>query len=130
MSKRQRKNCAFARHIYRWAEEKWHRSSIRNNNNALLTYPIGLITFSEASILGNNTVRSSAYSYWLENPNYFSDTLFFTYSTNNGAITGSSEYTVPASIRPAIVLNSNAEFSSGTGSTSDPWIVKGSEMTP
>jgi hypothetical protein len=100
------------------------------NSIAHLNYPIGLISYPEMSNLGNNAVRGGAVAYWLGSPVYFSNY----YAGERVTIIAGSFYNTTVNensgIRPAIVLNSNAEFSSGTGSTTDPWIVKGSEMTP
>ncbi len=102
-----------------------------SNSSAQLNYPIGLMSNPEMNILGNNTVRSASFYYWLSSPRHFVAN-YGAYEREVGATgdLGNDYVSYFVGVRPAVSLNSGAEFSSGTGSTSDPWIVKGSEMTP
>ena len=111
----------------------------KNNSSAHLAYSIGLMSYPEMKILVNDkyyynsssAVRKSPGNYWLGTPSEFAERYGFPiYIYNDGSVMENYSSGNALSVRPAIVLNSNAEFSSGTGSTSDPWIVKGSEMSP
>ncbi len=100
-----------------------------NNSIAQLTYPIALASVPEMSIVGKNARRYSPHNYWLLSPGYFSSgvaSLRVDYSGNMDSSSSEYEY----SVRPVISLSGNAEVSSGTGSTIDPYVITGSEMTP
>ena len=99
------------------------------NNSAHLNYPIGLMSNPEMNILGSNTPRSAASGYWLSSPLYLSLSSFGRYVDSSGSL-AYNNVNLMVNVRPAVSLASSASFSSGTGSTTDPFVVKGSEMTP
>ncbi len=100
-----------------------------NNNLAKLSYPIALMTHPELYILSIDA-RSSANSYWDMSPiDFHASNSLGGYVNSEGNRMTHENVQSQLSVRPAIVLNSNAEFSSGTGSTSDPFVITGSEMT-
>ncbi len=102
-----------------------------SNNNAKLSYPVGLMSNPEMNVLGNNNVRSSRNDYWiLSSFNYMGYVGSATFVLADGSLSSFAITNSLGFVRPALVLNSSATFSSGTGSTSDPYIVAGSEMTP
>ncbi|MBQ6477514.1 MAG: hypothetical protein IJI43_03675 [Bacilli bacterium] len=95
-----------------------------SNNKAKLTYPVGLVSQKEMSLLNNNNLRKIGQYYWLGSPYAF---------THNGAIenfvypTGiTSNYLVYYNIgvRPVVSLKPDTEYSSGTGSKDDPYVVE------
>ncbi len=101
-----------------------------NNSLASLDYPIGLMSNPEMYILGNTNVRKAADTYWQGSANRYVGRIAFERSVYTAGDIASDNVSVLRGVRPAIVLNSSATFSSGTGTTADPWIVTGSEMTP
>ena len=95
-----------------------------NNNKAKLTYPVGLITFPETYLFGNQIIRTTGKAYYSISP----------YGVTAGE---SREYTVPQSggfgadaptnsrgVRPVISLKPGTEYVSGTGSMADPYVVQ------
>ena len=95
-----------------------------SNNKAKLTYPVGLLTSSETSLLNNNNLRKTEQHYWLNSPYYFylnwayersvypSGTNYYNYVYNSYGV------------RPAVSLTPGTGYTSGTGSKSDPYIVE------
>ena len=95
------------------------------NSKAQLTYKVGLITYREMSLLGNQEVRNTKASYWLGTPNNFyynGDTnVCFTISGNIDFYTGI--VTEDYGVRPVISLIPYIEYSSGDGSMEHPYLV-------
>ena len=95
------------------------------NASAHLSYPIGLMSSPEMNILGNNTVRSTAYGYWLGSPSYFDHDYVYAggrYVNTAGSFIGSNVYSTYG-VRPAVSLRSGTEYSSGDGSMANPYVV-------
>ncbi|MBR3323067.1 InlB B-repeat-containing protein [Candidatus Saccharibacteria bacterium] len=102
------------------------------NGNGKLKYKIGLVTDDELTIAGMNRNQASLESYlytgssnvhaWTASPNIFSvdysgeGNWDFRLSGNN--ITGS------LGLRPLVSLKNSIEFTSGTGLSTDPYIVE------
>ena len=94
------------------------------NAKAQLTYPVGLLTYPEAGLLGNLIISCSDVSYWLMSPTYFG----YIYASERHA------YRAPyynynyvnnsTGVRPAISLKPGTEYVSGTGSMADPYVVE------
>ena len=104
-------------------------SGSEEGNNAL-TYPIGLINLDEAAYAGGvwGSSNQSYYlytkqDYWTMSPFYFySGTAYVFYVTANGNLV-SYWTTSRFGIRPVINLKANVKISSGTGTSSNPYIV-------
>ena len=94
-----------------------------SNNSAQLTYKVGLMTFPEMNLLTNDNIRKTSQYYYLGTPAYYS-ILTYGYDrvvTANGSFSyGYDSY----GFRPAISLIPGIEFSSGNGSTANPYVVK------
>ena len=100
------------------------------NEKARLTYKVGLISAPEMNLLGNDSIRKTGQNYWLASPIYFSFYYgsSFSYSTYASAVDSSgfkrSDRALSMQVvRPAVSLKPNTEYSSGTGSTTDPYVI-------
>ena len=95
-----------------------------NNNKAQLTYPIGLMTSSEANLLNNATLRKTGRWYWLASPSYFSgyDTDG-RYVDTNGYI-GSYRVSNSGGVRPVVSLKVGTLVTMGDGSKNNPYVVE------
>ena len=115
--------------------EAEYEYSVSNNK---LTYPIGLITAEEANLCGLSTNQSS-FPWLFTGKLYWTMTRFPSINEriwfvsiggdiNNGHYeSGRYGYNVFTSstlgVRPVISLNSNVEINTGTGTSTDPYIV-------
>ena len=94
-----------------------------SNDKARLTYPIGLPTLTEISLVGNNSLRKTGSIYWLLSPKRYH--YYYAYvqiiSSNGGHDYTPTNYS--AGVRPVISLKPGTIFSSGNGSTTTPYIV-------
>ena len=95
-----------------------------SNNNAKLTYKVGLMSSPEMNILNNSNARKTGQYYWLASP-YFSD-----YSGAGGRSVysnGSMSYNNvrnTGGVRPAVSLTPGIEYSDGDGSMANPYKVE------
>ena len=98
------------------------RFSKNNTDIAELTYPIGLLTASERTMMYHGYVRVG-FSWWLGSSrgydNYRSRTMIV---RSDGSADYASEYT-PESVRPVIVLKPGIAISGGNGTYNSPYIV-------
>ena len=98
-----------------------------SNTKAQLTYPVGLMTRSEMSLLGNNNLVKTGSYYWLASPKSCYNSSYYNaynyYSNMQGVF--SIERTVENNygVRPAISLKPKTRYLSGTGTKNDPYIV-------
>ena len=98
-----------------------------SNNNAKLTYKVGLMSSPEMRILNNNIIRKTELTYWLGSPYFFSWSTGYPYSANrpvgpSGSI-GYHNVFRDNGVRPSISLKPGTRYTSGTGSMADPYIV-------
>ena len=93
-----------------------------SNNDAKLTYKVGLITVPEINLLNNNNARKTGSEYWLGTPGCFntSPNTFYIDKHGNKFI---KEHNFYNGIRPVITLKPEVKFISGTGTMADPYIV-------
>ena len=91
------------------------------NTKAKLTYPVGLATYPEMNLLGNSTARNTGQAYYMMSPHYLSSNSLpmRTVSTSGSLSNGNSS----SGIRPVISLKSTTEYTSGTGSPTDPYVI-------
>ena len=94
-----------------------------SNNNAKLTYKVGLMSLPEENILNNNSTRKTGQVYWLVSPNYFgsNDVRGCCVLTN-----GSMDYIYVGNhhgVRPAVSLKPGIVYLSGDGSMEHPYVV-------
>ncbi|MBQ6539092.1 MAG: choice-of-anchor J domain-containing protein [Bacilli bacterium] len=95
-----------------------------SNNKAKLTYPIGLASRKEMELLNNNNLRKTGQDYWLGAP-----VLFYYYAASEGNVNYSGNSTSSSvhntyGVRPAVSLKPGTEYTSGTGSKNDPYVVE------
>ncbi len=92
-----------------------------------LTYPVGLPSFPEMYILTlsiyQSDVRWEAGEYWLSSPSTFIDGAASNKRVTSGALSGSLKVNQSTGVRPSLSLNRNVIFSSGDGTTTNPWIA-------
>ena len=95
-----------------------------SNNNAKLTYKVGLISSPEANILNNSNARKTGQWYWLASPRYFSSSGAFGRGVNTlgGMILNLLESAF--GVRPAVSLTPGIEYSDGDGSMANPYKVE------
>ncbi len=107
---------------------KKDRGGTEGYGNNALDYPIGLISYKEASLATENGYLVSGSTYWLLSPS-----MFYSYHTanvnrvnSNGGL-GSNYATGTLGVRPAVSLSNSVEITSGNGSVTNPYQVKLSE---
>ena len=100
-----------------------------SNGNGELTYPVGLITADEISYAGGTTKSNSSFylnnniNTWTLSPNpYDWFVRNFSLSSLGGLSYGDSYDSY--GVRPVISLKSGTVISSGSGTATDPFIVK------
>ena len=113
-----------------------YTTSDASNGNKMLSNPIALLTADEAAFAGSgNTNGGTQYNaksflrsgsaFWLLSPDFRNsggDTRVF-YLGSSGYLNVSSVFDA-LGVRPAISLNPGAEIASGSGTATDPWVVK------
>ena len=92
-----------------------------SNPVAQLTYPVGLLTAKEADLLNNSYIRKTGKNYWLLTP--YESSLFYVISPAGGRAASTLSNYQNGGVRPVISLKPGTEYSSGTGSMADPYIV-------
>ena len=95
-----------------------------SNNNAKLTYKVGLMSSPEMNILNNSNARKTGQYYWLASPFYFyRDYAVGRRVYTNGDMAGNYvNYT--NGVRPAVSLTPGIEYSDGDGSMANPYKVE------
>ena len=93
------------------------------NEKAKLTYPIGLMSTPEMRLLGNESILKTGKWYWLDSPCIFGG--YFAREWLVDSNIGVNHHLVDRAygVRPAVSLVSGTRYVSGTGSTTDPYIV-------
>ena len=93
-----------------------------SNSKAQLTYPIGLMTSAEASLMNNKYLLYTNQYYALLSPAYYDGDAYIKV-VNNGGNVSSRTTTSTTGVRPVIALRPGTEYISGTGSKEDPYVV-------
>ena len=96
-----------------------------SNGKAKLKYKVGLMSYEEMNLLGNNNIRKTSKGYWLGSPGSFSyngANVWNVYSSNGNF----SHYIIggASGVRPAISLKPGTEYVDGDGSMASPYIVE------
>ena len=91
--------------------------------NGKLTYPVGLMTYGEAYLIGS-TLRTTGQDYWLGSPNNFSNgDANGSQVTTSGSLNSSSRVDTARGARPVVSLKPGTEYVDGKGSSDDPFLV-------
>ena len=99
-----------------------------NKGNKALQYPIGLITADEVAYAGGVNGRSNTsyylytgQTYWTMSPRSFDNSGAYMFHAGSGI----SDTTVNSAygVRPVINLKADTQFSSGDGTSSNPYVV-------
>jgi hypothetical protein len=107
-----------------------------SNEEAQLTYPIGLITMPEiylanniTGVENNTSTYSTTYTYtgnntWTMTPSYYGGTAYIR--------TSSSTYSASSTlyVRPVITLKPGTRYNEGNGSYDSPYVIDVTEATP
>ena len=99
-----------------------------DNSKAKLTYPVGLVSIADVELLGNDNARKSGVNQWLMSPDslLYSNTIPYSRVRVLGDV-GDNFWAATTSrsfyVRPSVSLAANTMYVSGTGSTTDPYIV-------
>ena len=96
-----------------------------SNNSAKLTYKIGLMSKPEMYLLINNNIRKNGNAYYLLTPISYHSSYYHSFESirNDGSVDLTNGF-IAQGVRPAISLRPGIEFSSGDGSTANPYVVK------
>lgn len=95
-----------------------------SNNNAKLTYKVGLMSSPEMNIMNNSNARKTGQYYWLVSPYYFFN--YYAYGRFVNSSGDMSYYSVnfARGVRPAVSLTPGIEYSDGDGSMANPYKVE------
>ena len=94
------------------------------NPKARLTYPVGLLTYPEANLLGYSSVRKTGNSYRLFSPECFFTTSYgYIRLVDSDGDYSSGFINNDTGVRPAISLKPGTKYISGDGSKENPYIV-------
>lgn len=98
-----------------------------SNNNAKLTYKVGLMSSPEMNILNNSNARKTGQYYWLASPRYFTSSSGYgaggrVVGTDGGMNGSLVDYAY--GVRPAVSLTPGIEYSDGDGSMANPYKVE------
>ena len=97
-----------------------------SNNKAKLTYPVGLLTLSEAALAMRNASShylTSGNWYWLASPHGYASIAGGWDVESTGKLSTSS-FNRAGGVRPVVSLKPGTEYTSGDGSYTNPFIVE------
>ncbi len=93
-----------------------------SNNKAKLTYPVGLLTEPERSLMGANYASNVTTA--IGSPNKFEKNMAYILTMgSSGNSTSLAINGVASSLRSVVTLAPGVELSGGTGSYTDPYVV-------
>ena len=95
-----------------------------SNNDAKLTYKIGLLTAPEVNLLNQATTRAPLYYFWLLSAYNFNVDGAHVRSIYPTGSFGSHFVKTAPGVRPAISLIAGTEYIKGDGSMTNPYVVK------
>ena len=95
-----------------------------SNNNAKLTYKVGLMSSSEMNIMNNANARKTGQWYWLASPLCFDAGYAYGRFVGTGGGMDNNDVYLGRGVRPAVSLTSGIEYYTGDGSMANPYIVK------
>ena len=94
--------------------------------NSALTYPVGLLTTAEHSLIGNYAVNKTNVWYWASTPSYFSSNYAYECYVNTSGNWHNTDGVINGGgVRPSISLRPGTTFKTGgDGSASNPYEVE------
>ncbi len=95
-----------------------------SNNNAKLTYKVGLMSIPEVNILNNRNARKTGIIYWLASPHSFGYDYAYGRDVDNIGDVANIYINYARGVRPAVSLSPGVEFVDGDGSKANPYVVK------
>ena len=96
------------------------------NGNGALTYPVGLLTVSEATLANyaSSNYLNSGQEFWLVSPCYFLDNYNTRVRLDPSAYYKSANVRDTKGARPSVSLKPGTEFKSGDGSFTNPFVIE------
>lgn len=95
-----------------------------SNNNAKLTYKVGLVTNSEMYILNNKYIRKTGQIYWSSSPQRFTTSVAGNISVDSTGDLSFFSTDSAFGVRPVISLKPGTKYISGNGSMEQPYIIQ------
>ena len=95
-----------------------------SNTNAMLTYPVGLLTLPEVKLLNNSNIQKTGGTYWLNSAQIFNAKTADGYYVDSSGGANLSPVSSFNGVRPVISLKPGTEYASGSGSMADPYVVQ------
>jgi len=97
------------------------RFSVRNIK-ANLTYPIGMLSISEASLMTASYAGISGMGYWSSTPAYLANGVM-NYAINTSGFATSSVIVPLFGIRPVVTLSPSVLITDGDGGYETPYVI-------
>ena len=100
-----------------------------SNDQAKLTYPVGLLTKDEVNLINSSSILKSSNSYWLMTPSTYdasSNAINYSVINNYGVLNtanAASSTSTMGGLRPVITLKYGIDVTTGDGSMTYPFIV-------
>ncbi len=95
------------------------------NDKAKLKYKVGLMSYREMDLLGNDNARSTVKIYWTVSPFLFQGTSAGSRVVKaDGSLSGGYYLYSAVGVRPAISLKPSTEYVDGDGSMANPYIIE------
>ena len=95
-----------------------------SNNNAKLTYKVGLMSSPEMNLLNNSIARETGQYYWLASPYCFDGSFAIGRVVNTYGNMYNYVVSPALGVRPAVSLTPGIEYSDGDGSMANPYKVE------
>ncbi len=93
-----------------------------SKGNGALDYPVGLLTYQEANLIGTSG-RHTGTHYWLLSPQLFNSVNTRIYYTTSAGLLDNDYGGNVRGVRPAVSLKSGTEYISGDGSVTNPFVI-------
>lgn len=94
-----------------------------NNSKAKLKYPIGLLTESERSKMGNSYAKTG-HNWWLASPSGVSGDYAYALTAGSAGGAGNNAVNYAYGVRPVVSLGPDTKVVSGDGSYDNPFLIE------
>ena len=108
------------------SEDKFYINS-SYNSNGILHYPIGLLSYEEAFLMGlnkdtdnPNSFLTNGYSFWTLTPSHYNGGAYNYYISLNGRLLNDIKVSNPIAVRPVISISANTPVI-GDGTKNNPY---------